>query len=741
MKIFFRKNERAIYFLVIGCITSLLTAVFFKDLKSGEFLYLHDEFLTLTKAESFNSFFTRNPVDFGSANTTSLVVTFFDRLYYSLVRQLNVSFEVIQKVLYFFKLLILISVPYIGFKKLSYLFLKEKPDLTTLVVSLWYSFNTFTLIFWNGNGFSLTLLIYYSLAPLATYYYHQSIFEKGDIATKLKTVVLFFLLSFALYFFLVFIIVLSLYTILFTFLKKIKLKEVFKNLFLLLVLYIPFVLIHFIVLYDMFINVSKTVNMTGSETYGNLQGGFLYQLLMWFSWGVYTYWEPRNIFTFSQYFRMIPSIAAPFVVYGLILYGMIKKRKNIYTSIFLFVFLVLLFFVKGAQKPFGDLYLFLITHSAVFRIFRTPDTKFSVGIVLVLAILLLIAAKRCNKRIFIPSLLAVIIIQGYPLFRGIAIAGQNTKTSSDRIIHITKEYQEVVDFFNQQAKGYGYIVPYPAVEFGHYMLDKNEKHLGQDLLPKLVHFPFSYISESSGMFVPTYQKFFNAVGTGDTRTLKEFPVRYFVVRYDVRLAERNASVEKNVAGGFPLVFSNRLFRVYENDHALPMVQSDNVTFTMVNPVKYRIFFKNIRKDQLLHFYQSYNKNWKLYPQSFMDNICNKVISHDAYRVEECDKKQSFAELNEISYAWKGSLFEDTHAIDKGYANSWNVSPEYIGKNLDQKYFKINADGSMDFELLLYFKTQSIFYNGTILAGLYFIFSVFLIAVHGVRVFFAKEHSV
>lgn len=725
--------NRLVILLAIFLIPFFLTIIFFSGVNKGEFLFIQDEFLILSRQESFNLFFTQNPTDLGTANTAILIVTFFDRLYYAIVNQVGLSVLDSQKLLYFLKLLVIIVFPFIGLLKLSSLFHKRREDIVTFIISLWYSFNTFTLIYWHGNAFSITLLICYALAPLAFYYYHQAVFGTKNTLDAIKAVLVLFLMAFALYFFAPFLLLLSVYTILYTLLKREKYLSVFKSILKLVVLFLPFASVLFLTFYDWIFNPIKTVNQAGGETYGNISGGLFYQLLMWFSWAIYTYWQPRNVYTFYQYFTTLPSLIAPFVLYALILWGGLDKKKNIFFLIFIFLLLFSIFFAKGMQIPFGDIYLYLINHSTIFRIFRSPDNKFGFTIVFAVTVLLLIVSNRYKKNLLILLISMVIVIQSYPLLNGVAIKGENTTTSSDRILSMPKQYQEVIAYLNNNSKSYGYIMPFPSVDVGHFELGDGSIFIGQDLLPKFTHLPFLYISDFSGMIVITHEKLSMALKESSFDQLSKFPIRYFIIRHNVRRANMDTDLKNKFAKEFKLVFKNNEFEVYENPVAVPLIQSENIQFERINVVKYRILIKNLKKDQKLIFYQNYNASWELFPASAIHTkLCDNYITHKSVKAIECNTANSFSSIDDLANLWKKPVFSKSHAVYDSYANSWNISPSVIKKIPNDSFYKVNRDGSVDVELILYLKTQSVFYLGLIISACYFLILFAIIIISTVK---------
>ncbi|MEK7570693.1 MAG: hypothetical protein AAB553_00325 [Patescibacteria group bacterium] len=577
--------------------------------------------------------------------------------------------------------------------KISRLFFKEQDNLSVFFISLWYSFNTYTLIYLHGNAFSLTLLICYALAPLAFYFYHKSIFGVQEKIDRLKVVLLFFFMSFAVYLHAAFLLCIAIYTFLFTYFEKVAVSKVIKNIFLLIIMSLPTLGILFLIPYDMFFSSTATINTTGGETFGNLQGGLLYPLLMWFSWGIYTFWEPRNIFTFTDYFRTLPSLIAPFIIYALLLPGILAKKKKPLFFLFLFLFLLFLFLIKGPQAPFGDIYVWIVQHIPGFRVFRSPDNKFGFILIFLLCLLLLYVSSSYKRKVFISLVSLVILIQGYLIFNGVAIRGENTVTSSDRIVKVPQEYYHVATYFNENASPYGYIMPIPSAEFGHYRLEPHKRHIGQDILPKLTNLPFLYITADSGIASNTYEKLSTILKEKDIKKLSVFPIKYFLLRNDSYIETKDEKeLKKRIAETFKEKYQNKYFVVFENEHFTPLIQARKSTFIMESPIRYKISLKNIKEEQTIIFNQSYNPNWVLYP----------------------------AKSDELKLLFTPELFTSTHDVANGYANSWHVSAESVKASLDKKDYTINADGSVDLDLILYFKTQVYFYLGIMVTSIYLI---------------------
>ena len=705
---------KTLYLWITLIVSFILVSTIFWGIDNNHFLFLHDELLVLSKFDPSGSFFTNNLQDFGTANTTILIVTFFDRLYYFVTLILHLDTLFSQKILYFLKIFLSIWVPFLGFRKLFTLFTNYKAnDLTIFIISLWYAFNTYTIIYWHGNAFSLTLLMCYVLSPLAFYYFHKTVLETQVLwIDRLIFITMIFLMSFALYLFPVFILLVCIYSIFYLFQKKSRLIVVAKNLVITVLLYIPFVSIHLIIPYDIITSGTQALNTTGGETFGNLRGGLLYPLLMWFSWGIYTVWEPKNIFTFHSYFKTIPSILAPILLYYLIIINFIRDKKMLYKGALLISMLVMLFLIKGAQPPFGEIYLNLLENLPIFRVFRSPDNKFGFGIVFIIACLLLIASKSYKKKVFITVISLVILIQGYLLFSGIATKGQNTSTSSDRVILLGKDYKEYINFINTSKGLLGYISVIPPVTFANFDLSNGESHWGQDLLPKLTKYPYVYIDSYGGMNKNVYANLSEVIENGDIKGMNDFPIRFFVIRKDVKnySMDKYKNIINTINSNYSKVFGNEMFSVFENTNYKAILTANNLDYKVISPVEYQIQLNNIKDSVDINLSQNFNKNWNLYSVSN-----NPLInSQDVFTVSQ------------------KPIVQNIKLLDKPYFNSWEITKDEIEKNWNKDSYSVNSDGTINVNLKLYFKTQAVFYLLSLITFSYLLVVVMLICLLSIR---------
>ena len=629
----------------------------------------------------------------GSSNTFQLIVTMLDRVYYALAYSSGLNLLNAQMLLYGMKLFTILALPYLGFRKLAEVYGSKAPEAVILVSSLWYSFNTYTLIWWHGNAFSLTLLICYALAPLALYWWEKSIIceiaihrRSGEFFTNtLILALILFLMSFALYLFAPFVMFLGVYSTLRVAIGSAKLGSSIKRLLWLLVICAPLFAVHLMVGYEMFFLSTGAQNAGGGDTNGNIQGGLLYMALMWFTWPLYTFWSPRNIYTFAEYFRTPISLLAPFVLYGLIIFGSIRQRRNVFIVSFTLLLLVFWLLAKGPQEPLGGVYLFLLEYIPGFRVFRSPDTKFAIVIVLSLAVLLLLSANAIKTRWFVTLVSAVVLIQSWPMLTGVAILGENKVESHDRVIYIPNEYQQLADYLNNPERTFGYVMTIPSIENGRYLLGGGEEHAGQDLIPKMTNFPFVYLSESSGMPKRTYERLMFIQQTRNYGQLREFAIRYYVLRYDIK-ADRQTTkaIRKYLMANYNLVLKNALFELYEDKDALPLIEWKGNEAVVINPSRIDVKQLSHPIQDVLVQHQNFNQGWHLYATDINVGTGSGRGNLASF----------FAEwLNTLSFVWRRPVHEETRRLGYGYANEWDMAEPAIDSgteksSLAQKTFTI-----------------------------------------------------
>ena len=159
-------------------------------------------------------------------------------------------------------------------------------------------------------------------------------------------------------------------------------------------------------------------------------------------------------------------------------------------------------------------------------------------------------------------------------------------------------------------------------------------------------------------------------------------------------------------------------KIVRLNNFLSRIYSDGSSFKKLNPTKYKIYIENISSQQNLSFLESYHSGWKLYLQKNpTDEWCEPIEFYGNTNTTECEHNQRFFEGEEFSYLWKEPVFDGGHGKVYDYANGWTIDSEYIMENYSEEYYTENPDGSINVEMVLYFKPQSYFYLGLLISGM------------------------
>lgn len=656
--------------------------VLFVQIPQDSFLSVHDEYLTLSRYKAEEAFFVRESIDLGTGNTTTLLVTFWERIYYWLVTQIQLPILFQQFLLHWVKMSLLIGLPILGFSEIWLYFFQTRPKLTQLLaVSLFYSFNLYTLIFWHGNSFSLTLLLCYSLAPLALVKITKSICD-GNLYSLLFSAILIFIMSFALYLFIVFVIFATIFNTVLSGIsiyrtpKEHRLNIIGRRLLRCITfctICVPLLSIHLIVIYDTFFTSNQTVNMAGGDTGSFLTGGVLYPLLTWFSWGIYTLPHPQNMFTFSDYLMSPLLITAPFVLYFLILKKTLDKemqQKSIF-YLLLGIFAWMIIFSKAFSPPLGFLYQYLLEHVAIFRIFRSPDNKFGFGAILALSMLIIFVLNKSRSIKKVGVIFFITVLYALPILTGTAVLGQNLKDSTDRIVFIGEDYRKLITFIKDLPQINGYIVSYPGDWFSYYTTSPNEKYLGLDLISKFSSEDFIYMYDYTGMDTKNYNVFKTIEREKSTQNFFKAPIKYALIRRDTdRDPLSNEFVNELITGRNP-IFSNTLFDLYQIPGSSIIETENPAGIVRSNPVTISINPSTEKGSGVITFRQSYSSDWILIKPELLklppiireiEILRTQVIERNSGNILESKNDFRFNSWNLQNYNGSAVIYFKTQAI-------------------------------------------------------------------------------
>ena len=331
--------------------------------------------------------------------------------------------------------------------------------------------------------------------------------------------------------------------------------------------------------------------------------------------------------------------------------------------------------------------------------------------ILVLLGLIIIGRSKIEKSYLYLGVLAYLlvfgVVSGYPIM---------TKLPSYNFSDARTKFQSFRDYNDQTVHR---VLTYPF--FGQYSYIDQPK---EDVRGRLIEnsggdsaFEFMGKNTLSNYLQPQEiqeSEQYKLVKTYDIASLKEKNVRYI---YDLssiwesnferysgsEVYDNDLSLIKNDPKFFDKLMDKNpgeLVEIEENIYEIvdtkPRIYGEGVTFEKISPVKYKINIVNLKDKIDLTFLDNYHSGWKVYP---------KKLQATSYKLQATE------------------LFDNSHEVALGYANNWEINPEIIKNALDEEHYRVNDDGSIDVDLVLYFKPQIYQNIGIVLAILTMVGSI------------------
>jgi hypothetical protein len=416
-------------------------------------------------------------------------------------------------------------------------------------------------------------------------------------------------------------------------------------------------------------------------------------------------------------------------------------------KIFLFLLLSLsfsLYFFTVNVGPLTDFFIFL-RHIPGFIMFRNFYDKFAPGYTLIYSSLLTISVviftRRFPKRrlLIIAAFLLVIIINFAPV-KNIVNSPLWMTQNIHKAINIPNEYLNFMVQIKNNISSTNNILSIPfGTSVYSVIKEDNSNDIYAGVSPVKIfsgvndisgHLSFNYTKEADlvdGLIVNRNYSEFNKV-------VYEHNINYVLVTKNVPKELSNTYLfNQNLYDAQDKQFidsitSKKLFTSLNGNYELykakslnSLINSKNVYFKKISWFKYNLYFKNLSKKQLLSFIDSFHPDWKLFIQRNPSILfCSKPIKNLETDSSECQAESKLFNLNDLSYSFTKPIFNNTHDLYLGYANKWKIDPDFIKNNFDKSFYKVNKDGSIDVEMILYFTPQNYFYLGILISIVVFI---------------------
>ncbi len=139
-----------------------------------------------------------------------------------------------------------------------------------------------------------------------------------------------------------------------------------------------------------------------------------------------------------------------------------------------------------------------------------------------------------------------------------------------------------------------------------------------------------------------------------------------------------------------------------------------IIFKEINPTNYQIKIQNATQPFFLIFSESYDPQWKAYPDNDKTIFGNIIANYSAVGVQEANSLTSFTP-GDVNHLFEKALPDSDHYMVNGYVNAWYIDPSQVASN---------HNGT--FEITLYYQPQSYYYLGLAISGTMFVICVITI---------------
>ncbi len=194
---------------------------------------------------------------------------------------------------------------------------------------------------------------------------------------------------------------------------------------------------------------------------------------------------------------------------------------------------------------------------------------------------------------------------------------------------------------------------------------------------------------------------------------KDIPNKNLIASLPIRLKLNKLIIEKKLE----LIQTNNYFELYQvaKKYQKPLINieqndyslfSKQFTFQKINPTKY-VFSGRIYSGDKMLLNQSFSKEWKTFLQSKNIPKCEKIKDYNYQNnlYLECQNQDQILNFTDFKYLFEKPVFDTNREMANDYANSWIIDTNYIKQNFSSEFYQENSDGSLDVNLVIFFRPQ------------------------------------
>lgn len=461
-------------------------------------------------------------------------------------------------------------------------------------------------------------------------------------------------------------------------------------------------------------------------------------------------WETYAIFSSWNLKFYGLNIIFPAVIFSGLLFLFRKNTKNIDRKVYIAAltsWLLILFLFTVKVGGWGvDMFTWMSNTIPGFVMFRNMFDKFgmamafSYAFVFASSLKILVDNTRNNyiKNGLFFFLVFVILLNAQPFIRGEFYKNPiwTTKNTYNVIKDFNRDFYDLVSYLKEMDTASRFLwVPLNKANYVQIRDQENDNHYYSGVSP--LQFLSSKQDFNGKLSFPN--------GTGDkllqllqdvkydkaARLLRNFNVGYVIVNNDI-----SKDLQKSYLYGETL-FDKQSGRFRE------VLLGDKIADFGARYSLYEI------NDQYKNEKIYLTKNLKVFPNDFSNVVYKKNASYEyEISVRGLSREKELVFLDPYHKQWelywkkdRSALITGSHDLVFEYANGWKLDADYIIDNFDESYYTRNSDGTIDIELLLYFRPQKYFYPGVIISATAFLISLSYLLWYGIRRYLlAKEKS-
>lgn len=565
-----------ICYLALPLLINLIFISILHYLLKGGILVLIDSPLTISKIEANKNFLNLwNMNSFGYANLGE-VMAFYQRLVYYFLLNLGLSAKLTQLIAYFTFLSVIFYSSWAFFNKL----LKTLGYSRSLNSSFWgsffYTYNLMMVSIWSG-GIGETVFVLLISLPIILYIF-SSIIISGYSKKNIISLGVIIGLNYT-----YIPMTLALLIVFFTSLLIVKKGSKVKEIISIIATGVTSIVVGFGFLLPqlfLYLGIDVFSRVNPADSYISTDLGIRGIFRFFFDWTIKMNGIGTYRFPLYPYYNNPFIIVSSYIIWIICVYYLIQEIKNKTSnvrSVFLFILTALvvgIFFDKGFQPPFQNIFEFFYRHVPLSGVFRTPYSKFNYPIIILISFLAALSLAQSKNRFMKICLIICILLQTLPFFSGSALIGVKANKRYQNIVIIPKQYDQIANTVNSDSTS-GYMLMYPGSLGGTFDYKNGYGLTGQDILGQLIKRPIIY-SDNGVFYTKSREKYAQIIKQIDTYDLSKNNIRYVFVREDLSY------------GGMPTLKDIELFKKKINANVLlkKIYTSSLGSLYIVPPQKY-----------------------------------------------------------------------------------------------------------------------------------------------------------